>query len=726
MRNKKKIGKLLINSVIIVIVIIFSISIIGLISFYNITKDSFLSENLLIDKTNGPIVLSADNSKITESTYVKKVNLIELPKNTINAFLSSEDKKFYSHHGIDVKRIIGATITNIGKGKFAEGGSTISQQLIKNTHLGSEKTINRKIKEIKLTMELEKKYSKNKILEMYLNKIYFGNSVYGIESASKFYFNKKATNLTLSESAMLAGIISSPSNFNPKANLTSAIKKRNIVLKTMKNDGKINENEYLSAINQKIKVPSSTLNYESEYYKETILEATKLLKLSEDDLKSRPYIIKTYNDNELQLTMQNNLNEFFKTNELDNSCLQSLVIDSKTGKVIAHVNNSNISSSSLKRQVASTIKPVLVYAPAFEYNGLSPENYIEDNEFSINGYNPQNANKQYHGNIKIKDAIALSLNVPAVKILNETGIEESKTYAKKLGITFDNNDNNLSLALGGFTTGITMKQITNSYLPFSNFGKMITSTYIKEIISPNGKIVYQDKTTPKETISPATSYLINTCLRETVQKGTASKLKSLPFYVCSKTGTTGKDLTKKNTDALNISFTSEHIIGTMIFDPTNNGFSPLINGGTYPTFYTEDVLKTLYSKHIPKNPVIPKEISMIKLSENALTSDNKLKLAPETAKERYICLTPFDNSILPKTTDNNIDNKTNLLKVEKYLDKNIISFITEKDFNYILEKQNKSKTEILLKIKGDGNDVIIKDTYNKNTKYNLIQTKEAS
>jgi len=260
---------------------------VGLIStFFIVTHNTTLDSSKLSLASTLPVfaVYSSNGTNIIKenSFSSKTVSIDLLSKHTIDAFLTSEDRTFYSHRGIDYKRIAGALYNNIKSKKIKQGGSTISQQLIKNTHLSSEKTLTRKLKEIKLTKILEKNYSKNKILEIYLNTIYFGNGCYGIEDASNFYFNKSAKDLSVAESAMLAGIISSPTYNEPTNHFEKATQKKNLILSNMNKLGKISNEKYNLAKQENIiihgeKDETSTSN---QYIKSVISEASKILKIT--------------------------------------------------------------------------------------------------------------------------------------------------------------------------------------------------------------------------------------------------------------------------------------------------------------------------------------------------------------------------------------------------------------------------------------------------------------
>ena len=252
-------------------VIIFSL----LLAYFLITKGAVLDANKLVGAGQNIIICDENGNEITDASLEiqkKSVSLSKLNPDTINAFIASEDRSFYSHNGLNYKRMIKALFKNIASGSFKEGASTISQQLIKNTHLSSDKTIKRKLKEIKLTKKLEKRYSKDQILEMYLNTIYFGHNCYGLQSAAEFYFNKKAENLNLAESATIVGLLSSPNNYSPFKNPEKSLKRRNIVLHNMLTCGYIDDTVYASTVSLPLNAEMKSTNGKYESYISAIFD----------------------------------------------------------------------------------------------------------------------------------------------------------------------------------------------------------------------------------------------------------------------------------------------------------------------------------------------------------------------------------------------------------------------------------------------------------------------
>jgi len=624
-----------------------------IINFFATTYNTKLSSDDLTKAYSTPsfLLLDSDKNKIeSASTNSSAVEFDSIPNHTINAFLTSEDRNFYSHHGIDYKRVIGAIYNNIKTRSLSQGGSTISQQLIKNTHLSSEKTIDRKLKEFKLTKELEKKYSKNKILELYLNTIYFGNGCYGISEACNFYFNKDVKNISLAESAMLAGIISSPSYNEPIKYYEKANKRKNIILSNMKKLGKITNEEYESAVSENITVAkhNSKKSVTSQYTKSVISEAAKILKLTENQIRNKNLIIETNLNNTLNQELETLVNNSSFTPENDNNILpvvQCIVIDNNSRNVIAYANNSKTNLENLKRQPGSVIKPILVYAPAFESGKIVPSSFILDEQTSFGEYTPKNHNNKYNGWTTIRESISKSLNIPAVKTLSYVGLDNAKTFAKKIGINFTKEDNHLALALGGFSEGETIKSIADAYSAFACKGNYCESKFITKISDINKRTLYERNLNQTSCMKEETAYMVTDTLKSAVKNGTAKKLNFDNFEIASKTGTTNNNL-----DAWNACYTTNHTIVTWIGNLNNEKLNSSINGSTYPTLISREVAKILYKDNTPQNFQVPDGIIKANLDEEK-SKQNMLELDKDQTinKEKEEIFTK-DN--LPKINKN--------------------------------------------------------------------------
>lgn len=672
--------------------LIFAGSIFLAITYYHVvTHKTHLDTNAIeSSRITSLEIYDTELNRIVPSSqnYIKIENL---KPETINAFICAEDKRFYSHKGIDYIRVGGALVSNIKSKSFSEGASTITQQLIKNTLLSNEKTINRKLKEFKLARALEKQYNKNEILELYLNNIYFGSGAYGIENAANYYFGKSASNLTLSESALLAGTINAPSYYSIENNPEKSIARRNLILELMHNQNKINDDELISAKSEPLNLNITKSKNNNYIFNQIINEACEILQKTENELKNSGLKIYTNYNQNLGKTIDEKISKNYP--ELKNHNIYGIVIENKTNSVINCFGTAK--NLDKKQQPGSVIKPILVYAPAIENNTISPATKILDEEINISGYSPKNADGKYHGFTSVRECIKKSFNVPAVKLLNEIGIENAQNFAKNLNIQFSNNDNNLAIALGGFTEGITAKQIADAYAAFANEGNFSQSSYILKI-TKNNKQIYSKINSSKQVMKDSTAYLITNMLIDVSKDGTAKKLSDLNFEVASKTGTVGKENTNKNSNAYCVSYTKNHTIITCISGELNES----INGSTYPTIINKEILKSLYKTKKPDNfnkpdSVLTKNINEENYKENKITQTNN----DSNLKENFSSenLPNFDNSINLKLEAFNFENR-----------KPILSFFASNNFTYNIKRVHEKKEETLSSFSPSENHKIIK------------------
>lgn len=666
-----------------------------------------------------------DNNEITQTDILfAKKPAQQLPPHVYNAFIAIEDKRFYTHKGIDVKRMFKAALTNIQSMSFKEGASTISQQLIKNTQLSSQKDIFRKSREIKLALNLEKNYTKQQILDMYLNIIYFGSGCYGIENASLYYFNKPSYNLTVNESAMLAAIIKAPNYYSPFANYEKVLARKNTVLRKMFENKLINDSEYYENINKDIVLCKSQylLNPYNDYIKECLNEVSGILNVSLKEIKSLNYNIYTYMDAPIQNNLYNTLINNAYYNDYENTDSAAIILNNTDFTVSALSLKSMLSFDKIIRQPGSAIKPVLVYAPALEYNLLTPSTEILDEKTDFGGYSPSNYNDKYHGYTDAKFCLAKSLNVPAVKVFNSVGIDKAKLFASRCGINFTAQDNNLSLALGGFNKGISLKELAASYTPFARGGLYKKPQLIKMISDEKGKILYNDNSQPQKIMRDDTAYLISDMLKYSITKGTASKLNCLNLPLHSKTGTVGNE--KFNTDAYNISYTAENTFAVWMGGLTDKKLNLKVSGGTYPTIMIKDIIENQYKDCRPAEIEKPASITECEIDIENLKRNHNLRLATDMTPEKYIKKALFSVHCMPREysdcfTEPYIDNSEIY-----YEDKKIIIKFTAKDYLYydVLRLENKGE-KVITTITGKEGEVEITDnaiSYGKTYQYCII------
>ncbi|MDN6194234.1 MAG: PBP1A family penicillin-binding protein, partial [Alkalibacterium sp.] len=529
-----------------------------------------------------PTTVIDDSGEEAGRLYSQKGTYIETDKisdNIKNAVISTEDQRFYKHKGFDP---IGLTRAAVGyvinRGQIVGGGSTITQQLAKNAYLSADQTIMRKLKELFLAIEIEKNYSKDYILEMYLNNAYFGNGVWGVEDASLKYFGKTADAVTIPEAASLAAMLKAPSYYNPIDDYDRAIERRNVVLKLMENAEIITTKDKESYQSEGL-VLSDEYNrqdsYRYPYYFDAVInEASNDYGIEEEDLLNNGYTIYT----SLNQSYQQEMDAVYDKDRLfetapDGTISQSasIALDPKNGGVKAVVGGRgdytfrglNRATQSY-RQPGSVIKPLGVYAPAIEA-GYTPYSMLTDEELSYgeSNYTPTNLSGTYQGEVPMYDALSNSLNAPTVWLLNEIGIEKSVSKLKGFGIDVDSSERTLgTLALGGgWNKGVSPLEVASAYSVFSNDGVRAHPHFITKIVDATGAIVV-DNTEVKETrvLSKVVSDEMNSMLLSVFESGTAKNNQPVGYQIAGKTGTTQTDTDVGVNDQWIVGYTPDVVI----------------------------------------------------------------------------------------------------------------------------------------------------------------------
>ena len=511
--------KILITSIKLLLLTIF-ISIIIVFSFY---VYAFITPKFSIADSNNITFYDKNGNNIFINSNQKNyVELDEISDNVKKSIISVEDKNFYNHKGFDYLRIIKAIIINITSGKIKQGASTISQQYVKNLYLTFDKTWKRKIEEAFLTIELETHYSKDDILEGYLNTIDFGAGNYGIKQASKYYFNKNPNELSIEEATILVGIPKSPSYYNPLLNYENAKKRQKDVLNSLYNNGYIEKKEIDIIYNKELtfygkhdKEELSSVNY----YKDAIInEMSNIGKIPRSLLDIDGLKIYTNYDSNVQKVLENNIDL-----EMSNTTMQvaSVVIEPQTGKIVSLIGGKDYSYSqynrvfSSKRQVGSTIKPFLYYT-ALE-NGFTPSSTFlsEKTTFNLGNttYSPKNANNIYaNKNISMLAAIAYSDNIYAMKTHLFLGTDKLSNIIKRVKIE-EIVKENASSALG--TTEINMLDYSNGFITLANEGKHEYPHIIEKITDMNDNILYEYKYKTEDILNKKYVYILNNLLTST-------------------------------------------------------------------------------------------------------------------------------------------------------------------------------------------------------------------
>lgn len=518
---------------------------------------AYITPKLEINKSKSYYLYDTKNELVFNNDK-DWVSLQEISPYLIEATISTEDKHFYKHIGFDYLRISKALINNIIKGDKSEGASTISQQYARNLFLNFEKTWKRKIDEALLATELEVHYTKDEILEGYLNTINYGG-VYGIEAASKYYFDKSAKDLTLEEASMLAGIPKSPNNYSPVKNYSKAKERQKIVLKLMKDNKKITEEEYNTVINKNLQIigKKEKNNITSiNYFRDSVLEEIKkLTNIPEEITKTGGLKIYTTLDIEAQEDLEKAVYSY--VNDEKEVETAAIMMNPNTGGVMAMIGGNAYYKSEYnratkaKRQVGSTMKPLLYYT-ALESGFTASSSFTsEKTTFTFAGdktYSPNNYNNTYANSpISMAAAISYSDNIYAVKTHLFLGENMLINTAKRLGIT-SNLTEIPSLALG--TEEISLLEMTTSYSAFANLGYKVEPHFIKKIVDSKGNILYENKEEKELILNQSLTFILNEMLTYTYNKNfidynyptLISLLPNITHKYSIKSGTTDTDL----------------------------------------------------------------------------------------------------------------------------------------------------------------------------------------
>ncbi len=552
-------------------------------------------------------VLVAENGEKITKIYDENreiVDIEDIPKHVQEAFVAVEDSRFYKHNGIDVKAISRAIYKDVLAGGKVEGGSTITQQLAKNVFLSHEKSWLRKTKEAVIAINLERRYPKDKILEMYLNQIYFGHGAYGIQLAAKTYFNKDVSDLTVAEGAMLAGLPKAPNYYSPLKNPKEAKERRDLVLSLMEKQDYLTPSETVRAQGKTI-----ALDFQQEkrnpayttYIDMVIKEAKEKYQLSREELRQGGYKIVV----PMNLAAQDSVYKSFQDGRYFVGTGQEkpegamVLMDGKTGGLLAVQGGRNYVTEGLNRvevnrQPGSTFKPLSVYGPALESEKYKPYSMLRDEELSYDGYEPKNYNGRYDGEVSMVDAISHSVNSSAVWLLNKNGISDSKSYLEQLGMPIE--DKGLGIALGGIDQGVTPLQMVKGYRSFLHEGKTIEPFVISKIYNNEGDLIGKAKQVEKKVWKKQNAWYMTRMLQQVVKNGTGSDGRE-NMEIAGKTGTTNyPNVEKGNKDTWFVGYTPEVVGAVWVGYDRTTKESYLNSGSSLPTLLFKQVINEMPSQ----------------------------------------------------------------------------------------------------------------------------------
>jgi penicillin-binding protein 1A len=515
------------------------------------------------------------------------VPLKELPAYLPRAFIAIEDRRFYNHIGIDPIGLARAALANVLRRGVSQGGSTITQQLAKNLFLTQERTLWRKLQELAFALWLERKLNKTEILELYLNRVYFGSGAYGVEAAAQRYFGKSARQIKLAEAAMLAGLVKSPSRLTPSRNPNGAERRAQAVLAAMAELGFITDTMAKNALAQPARAlkpaGAGSVNYVADWIMDVLDDLVGRL---EQDL-----VVETSIDPALQATAEKSLvDELAAKGQRFDVTQGAIVAMTPHGAVRAMVGGRNYAESQFnravaaKRQPGSAFKP-FVYLTALE-RGLAPDTVRDDKPLSVRGWKPENYNRQYHGPVTLTQALALSLNTVSVRLTLEFGAVAVAKTAYRLGIA-SKLETNPSLALG--TSEVSLIELVSAYAPFANGGDAIAPYVVERVRNSAGKTLFER--VPQNLgriVEPHYVAMMNAMMRETLSSGTAQRAQLAGWPAAGKTGTS-----QDFRDAWFVGYTSRLITGVWL---GNDDASPTrkLTGSSLPIDIWNPVMRSAH------------------------------------------------------------------------------------------------------------------------------------
>lgn len=515
------------------------------------------------------------------TVYSEVIRSEELQQSTVDAIVSTEDRRFYTHFGFDIISFSRAMLTNLFAGRYAQGGSTITQQVAKNLFLTSQKNIKRKTQELLLAFWLEHKFSKEQILTLYLNRVYLGAGTYGIEAASQKYFQKSSRDLNLLESAVIAGMLKAPSRYNPAASKERAIARAKVVLKNMVNTQAISESDMKMALSMRLGPGKNYKVANANYFADWVYtEVNDYIGERDSDI----YVSTTLDQN-IQEAASIILQDVVKANKDKNVTQGAIVVLDLHGAVKAMVGGVNYEKSQFNRatqalrQPGSAFKP-FVYLTALQ-QGWSPNDSIMDTPMTIGKWKPENADKKYYGEVTLKYALAKSLNLATINLSEQLPRRQIIQNARKMGITTPI-ENSPSLVLGTFEVKVI--DMAAAYSVIANGGFSTWPHTIKEIYSKDGYQLYQRGIDEENRILDKDETRMLTNMLETVIREGTGKRAKVPFFAAGKTGTS-----QGNRDAWFVGFTDRYVAAVWL---GNDDDSPMkgVSGANLPAQIWKSVM----------------------------------------------------------------------------------------------------------------------------------------
>lgn len=627
-----------------------------------------LDVNRLYAARQATTVTDAAGEPLVSGAAREWTPLSEIPETVRNAFLAAEDQRFYSHHGISLRRIFAAMLSNLKSRSYGQGASTITQQLIKLTHLSGAKTLSRKAQEAVLALRLERKMSKDEILECYLNNVYFGKGAYGVGAAAKVYFGKTPAELSLSEAALLAGVIKAPSNYAPHVHLEKSLQRRDYVLRSMADCGYITDAQADRAARETVRLAAIDGGGESGWFMDAALEeAADALGLTLDELLSGGYRIETRYDSALQRAADALFadSDRFPSDAADGTPVQAALVamEPDTGAIRALVGGRSYDvrlglnrATGMRRSPGSAIKPVSTYAAAIDRYGFSPTSMVEDTPRDFDGYSPGNAGGNTYGTVTLREALSRSLNVATVDLADLMGVSAVRGYAQRFGLTLSTKDASLSLALGSMTDGVSPAELCAAYAALANGGLRVKAHLVTRIVDAEGKSVYEFEAPDSRAVRDSTAYMLTDMLKTAASQGSARALASAGLPIAAKTGTVS-DSDGSTRDVWTAAYTPDLALTVwMGFDtPDGERKMPSSEGGSGCPARLCAAFFSAVSDHLSGLDFAQPDSVRTVLIDKLSLQEHAVRLAAARTPEDYVVAEPFLQNKLPTETTHEWD-----------------------------------------------------------------------
>ena len=689
-------------------------------------------EKLDIDKLTQlkqtSILYDADGERVGSlygSEHRVYVTLEKIPLHVQQAFLAAEDQRFYEHPGVDIVRLFGALWHDIRTMSLEQGASTITQQLIKLTHLSGEKTLSRKAQEAVLALQLERQMDKDDILERYLNVVNFGRGAYGIEAAANSYFGKSAGELTLAEGALLAGVIKSPSNYAPHLEPENAVERRNLILQTMADCGYITQAVADEAQTEALELHLSEESARYGWYLDAAAtEAQEKLGISRDELLTGGYAIYTALDTGAQTAaeelFENGAN--FPDPAADGTPAQAALVaeNVENGEIVALVGGRTYDvrlglnrATQIRRQPGSAIKPVSAYAAAIEGYGYLPTSFVDDTpRVFAGGYQPGNAGGNYYGEVTLREALSRSLNVATVDLAEAVGVSAMRTQLERFGIAPAERDADLALALGSMTDGVSPARLCAAYCALANGGQRVEPHTVRKIVSSDGRVLYEAPQAEERAVSTETACMLTDMLRTAAAEGSANALSAVGTNVAGKTGTVDME-SGGNRDAWTVAYTPKLAVAVwMGFDEPDaeHSLPDWAGGSSYPARLCANFLASAGEEWLRGGFDTPDTLRRVVIDALALEEDKTVALAAERTPEKYLQTELFYAGREPQAMSGKWDAPepvTDLELVSAPGEMPVLRF-TARDENveYLLIRHTDGRAEEVALLRGEAGEVL--------------------